>query len=128
MEEKDFQHDNSMWKGAPASGFLKAQSLRENSTEAEVYLWERLKSNQFQGLEFRRQHPIGIYIVDFYCHQHKLIIELDGEYHNTQVQIKKDQERTDFLCFQGLKVIRFTNEQALTEIDGVLDIISECCK
>jgi very-short-patch-repair endonuclease len=128
MEEKDFQHDESMWKGAPASGFWKARLLRENSTEAEVYLWERLKSNQFQGLKFRRQHPISIYIVDFYCHQYKLIIELDGGYHNTLEQIEKDQERTNFLSFQGLKVIRFTNEQALTEIDEVLDVIGECCK
>ena len=77
MKKKDLQHDESMWKGAPASGFLKAQSLRENATASEVYLRERLKSNQFQGLKFRRQHPIGIYIVDFYCHQNKLIIEVD---------------------------------------------------
>ena len=128
MKEKDLQYDESMWKGAPASGFLKAQSLRETLTEAEVYLWQRLKSNQFHGLKFRRQHPIGIYIVDFYCHQHKLIIELDGEYHNTLEQVEKDQERTDFLSFQGLRVIRFTNEQVLTEIDTVLEKIGECCK
>ena len=128
MKEKGLQHDESMWKGALASGFLKAQSLRENSTEAEVYLWERFKSNQFQGSKFRKQHPIGIYIVDFYCHQCKLIIELDGGYHNNLKQIEKDQERTDFLSFQGLKVIRFTNEKALTSIDEVLDIIGEYCK
>jgi very-short-patch-repair endonuclease len=128
MEGKDLQHDESMWKGAPASGFMKGQSLRENSTKAEVYLWERLKSNQFQGLKFRRQHPIGFYIVDFYCHRHKLIIEIDGGYHNTREQIEKDEERSNFLSFQGLKVIRFTNEQVLTEINFVLDTIGECCE
>ena len=128
MKKKDLQHDESMWKGAPASGFLKAQSLRENATASEVYLWERLKSNQFQGLKFRRQHPIGIYIVDFYCHQNKLIIEVDGGYHSTPEQIEKDQKRTDFLNFQGLMVIRFTNEQVLAEIDDVLEKIKECCK
>ena len=128
MKARDLQHDESMWKGAPASGFLKAQSLRENLTEAEVYLWERLKANQFQGLKFRRQHPIGIYIVDFYCHKHKLIIELDGAYHNTTDQIEKDQERSDFLNFQGLKVIRFTNDQVLIQVDFVLKEIGQYCK
>jgi very-short-patch-repair endonuclease len=128
MKGKELHHDESMFRGAPASGFFKAQSLRENSTEAEVYLWERLKSNQFQGLKFRRQHPIGIYIVDFYCHQNRLIIEIDGGYHNTLEQIEKDKERTSFLVFQGLKVIRFTNEQLLTEIDAVLEKIGECGK
>jgi very-short-patch-repair endonuclease len=128
MNDKDLQHNDSMWKGAPASGFLKAQSLRVTMTEAEVHLWERLKSNQFQELKFRRQHPVGIYIVDFYCHQHKLIIEVDGGYHNTLEQIEKDQKRTDFLSFQGLRVIRFTNELVLTEIDVILEKIGECCK
>jgi very-short-patch-repair endonuclease len=128
MKENDSQHDESMWKGAPASGFLKAQFLRENLTKAEIHLWDRLKANQFQGLKFIRQHPIGIYIVDFYCHQYKLIIEVDGGYHNTLEQIEKDKERTDFLNFQGLKLIRFTNEQVLTEIGSVLEKIRECCK
>ncbi|NGY37393.1 endonuclease domain-containing protein [Flavobacterium sp. XN-5] len=128
MKKRDSQDDESMWKGAPASGFLKAQSFRVNSTDAEVYLWERLKSNQFQGLKFRRQHPIGIYIVDFYCHQHQLIIEIDGGYHNSLEQIEKDQERTNFLSFQGLKVVRFTNEQVLREIGDVLEKIGEWCE
>ena len=127
MKQKDLQHDESMWKGAPASGFVKAQSLRENLTEAEVYLWEKLKANQFYSLKFRRQHPIGIYIVDFYCHKQKLIIELDGAYHNNKEQIENDQERTDFLNFQGLKVIRFTNEQVLIQIDFVLNEIGQYC-
>ena len=128
MKKNDLQNDDSMWKGASASGFLKAQSLRITMTEAEISLWERLKLNQFQGLKFRRQHPIGIYIVDFYCHQHKLIIEVDGAYHSALEQIEKDQKRTDFLNFQGLRVIRFTNEQVITEIECVLDEIRECCK
>ncbi|WP_245181081.1 endonuclease domain-containing protein [Flavobacterium sp. XN-5] len=128
MKKDDLQHDDSMWKGAPGNGFLMAQYLRERATAAEVYLWERLKLNQFQGLKFRRQHPIGIYIVDFYCHQKKLIIEVDGEYHGDLEQVQKDTERTDFLNFQGLHVIRFSNEKVLTEIDSVLEEIGECCK
>jgi very-short-patch-repair endonuclease len=128
MDTNDLQHGDSMWKGDPMSGFSKAQSLRANMTEAEIYLWNRLKLNQFLELKFRRQHPIGIYIVDFYCHQYKLIIEVDGDYHLNLDQIEKDKNRSDFLSFQGLKVVRFSNEQVINKIESVLDKIEESCK
>lgn len=123
MKDNKFQHDESMFKGAPSSSFSKAQSLRTNMTKAEIVLWEVLKSNQFEAYKFRRQHPIHNFIVDFYCHQLKLIIEIDGEYHLNKDQHDKDIKRTEILEFQGLKVIRFTNEEVLNNLNKVLEII-----
>lgn len=123
-------YDDGMWKGAPASSFLKAQSLRNNETQAEKILWEKLRNNQLKGYKFRRQHPISLFIADFYCHQLKLIIEIDGEYHNTLEQIKKDDERTQILQDNGMKIIRFNNyeiensvDKIITEIDLIIEEI-----
>lgn len=85
-------YDEGMWKGAPAESFRKAQNLRKNETKAEKILWIRFRNNQFGGYKFRRQHPISLFIADFYCHKLKLIIEIDGEYHNNFEQIIKDEE------------------------------------
>lgn len=113
-------HNDGMWKGAPSSSFLKAQSLRNNETQAEKILWEKLKNNQLKGNKFRRQHPISLFIADFYCHQLKLIIEVDGEYHNTVEQIKKDDERTQVLQNNGVKIIRFSNCEIENNVDKVI--------
>src|SRR5690606_19943087 len=121
MKEKhDEQHNDSMFRGAPASSFSNAESLRRNSTSAEAILWEELKGKKFHGLKFRRQHPVQLYIADFYCHKLKLVVEVDGGYHLNPNQIIADKERTEVLEELGLKVIRFTNEEILTHIDGVL--------
>ena len=112
-----------MWKGAPKSSFLKAIELRKNETEAEKIIWEKLKNNKIKNLKFRRQHPISIYIADFYCHQLKLVIEIDGEYHWSKEQIIKDKERTDILNFNGLEIIRFTNNEVLNNINWVMEKI-----
>lgn len=113
-------YNDGMWKGAPSSSFLKAQSLRNNEKQAEKILWEKLKNNQLKGNKFRRQHPISLFIADFYCHQLKLIIEVDGEYHNTLEQIKKDDERTQVLQDNGMKIIRFTNCEIENNVDKVI--------
>lgn len=113
-------YNDGMWKGAPSSLFLKAQSLRNNETQAEKILWEKLKNNQLKGNKFRRQHPISLFIADFYCHKLKLIIEVDGEYHNTLEQIKKDDERTQVLQDNGVKIIRFTNCEIENNVDKVI--------
>lgn len=124
-------YDDGMWKGAPSSSFLKAQSLRNNETKAEKILWEKLRSNQLKGHKFRRQHPISLFIADFYCHQLKLIIEVDGEYHNAPEQIKIDDERTQVLQDNGMKIIRFTNceienniGKVITQIGLIIDAIT----
>ncbi len=114
-----------MYKGAPSSSFVKARSLRLNMTTAEKRLWEFLKDKKFEGLKFRRQHPLHIYIVDFYCHKLGLIIEIDGEYHNEALQINKDLERSELLKFQGLHIVRFTNDEVNNSIEKVLNDLKE---
>lgn len=96
-----------MFEGASYLIFQKAERLRDNMTPAETLLWGYLKGNQL-GARFRRQHPIGIYIADFYCHQHKLILELDGSIHLEPEVLQNDIERQAVLEPLGYKVLRFT--------------------
>ncbi len=119
------QYDDSMWKGAPQDLFLKAQDLRRRMTKAEEVLWEALRGNKLNGHKFRRQHPVGLYVVDFYNHKNKLVVELDGGYHDTEDQKLKDIERSRFLEFNGLKVIRFKNDVVLSDLSFVLEKIQE---
>ena len=123
MKKLKPNHDDGMWKGAPSDSFSKAQFLRRNETKAEKLLWEKLRNNQLGGLKFRRQHPVNIYIADFYCHKFKLIIELDGDYHNQEEQKQKDEVRTEVLRLNGLKIIRFKNEEVEQDINQVLTTI-----
>jgi len=120
MKKDHPYHDESMYKGAPPDSFAKAQFLRDNMTDAEKLLWEKLEDNKLKGLKFRRQHPIHIYIVDFYCHKLKLIIEIDGGYHDSKEQKLLDAERSEILKFQELEIIRFTNDEVLENIEFVL--------
>jgi very-short-patch-repair endonuclease len=116
-------YDEGMWKGAPESSFVKAKALRKDETQAEKFLWAKLRNNQLKGYKFRRQHPIGLYIVDFYCHQLKLVIEIDGDYHNIQEQIEKDKERTQNLETDGLQLIRFTNKDVMENLEKIISEI-----
>ena len=120
MKKLKPNHDDGMWKGAPSDSFSKAQFLRRNETKAEKLLWEKLRNNQLGGLKFRRQHPVNIYIADFYCHKFKLIIELDGDYHDQEEQKQKDEVRTEVLRLNDLKIIRFKNEEVEQDINQVL--------
>ena len=122
MKKSDL-HNTGMWKGASKETFRKARILRENMTEPEKQLWERLSKNQLEGLKFRRQHPILFYIADFYCHALHLIIEIDGGYHDTIEQKLKDDKRTERLRSNGITLIRFRNEEVLNNIDGVIEEI-----
>lgn len=99
----------------------KAKILRKRMTESEKLLWSRLRKRQISSQYFRRQHPINIYIVDFYCHKCSLVIELDGEIH--RFQKKDDIERTRDLESFGLKVIRFKNQAVLNNIENVIQEI-----
>ena len=123
MKKLKPNHDDGMWKGAPSDLFSKAQLLRRNETKAEKLLWEKLRNNQLEGLKFRRQHPVNIYIADFYCHKFKLIIELDGDYHDQEEQKQKDEVRTEVLRLNDLKIIRFKNEEVEQDINQVLTTI-----
>ena len=124
-KRNSMQHEDNMWKGASPSGFLKAKELKDKMTLSEKALWEKLDKNILMGIKFRRQHPIGIYIVDFYAHKLKLIIELDGKYHQNKKQQILDDERTTFLEFNGLKVLRFKNEEILENLEIVIQKIKK---
>ena len=101
----------------------RARALRSNPTEAERTLWKRLRMRQLDGHKFRRQQPLGRYIVDFVCVERKLVIELDGGQHAEQVQ--SDVERTAWLEAQGFRVLRFWNYDVLNGPEAVTEAIRE---
>ena len=111
-----------MFDGANLLIFEMAKDLRKNMTDAEKVLWFHLKLKP-DGFNFRKQHPLGIYIADFYCHKLKLVIELDGSVHNnSDVKTNDDiRQRTIEEC--GIKVIRFTNERIFNDLEMVLQEI-----
>ncbi|MEL7689645.1 endonuclease domain-containing protein [Citromicrobium bathyomarinum] len=94
----------------------RARALRKDSTDAEARLWSRLRNRQFRNLKFRRQVPLGRFIVDFYCHELQLIIEVDGGQHSEE----GDQSRTEWLESEGYRIVRFWNNELLENLDGVL--------
>ena len=114
---------DNMHYGASNLIFQKAEELRNNMTLAEEILWKEIHINQWKA-KFRRQHPIAIYIVDFYCHSLKLVIELDGGIHDTDEAKRNDEIREKHLRELGLRVIRFKNEEVYREMDKVLNTIS----
>jgi very-short-patch-repair endonuclease len=102
---------------ASASVQPRAKELRQRMTPAEHILWERLRDCQLSGLKFRRQHPIGACIVDFYCAKARLVIELDGGIHRQQVEA--DANRSQALEGQGYRVLRFTNQRVGSDPESV---------
>jgi very-short-patch-repair endonuclease len=112
-----------MYYGANAQTFEAAHILRRNMTQTEVILWSRLKNREEFRVKFRRQHPVGNFILDFYCHQFKLAIEIEGEIHNLPENIEKDKARMEELDRLGIRILVFTNHQVLNELDSVLSRI-----
>lgn len=100
-----------------------SRDLRNNMTDAEQLLWQRLRRKQILGLQFYRQKPILNFIVDFYCPAANLVIECDGGQHYTADGLEADRARDQALAQLGLNVLRFDNRQILTEIDGVVEKI-----
>ena len=100
-----------------------ARGLRRRSTDAERHLWRHLRSRGLGGLKFRRQEPIGRYIVDFVCYENRIVVELDGSQH--AMRREEDQARDQWLSEQGFKVLRFLDNEVLTNIDGVLEVLSK---
>ncbi len=107
-------------KGNPKLLPLKRR-LRSNQTQAEQSLWLKLQRKQIQGLKFRRQHGIGPYIVDFFCPKKRLVLEVDGDTHATKAQHTKDHTREEYLKSLGLQVVRYTNNEVLSNLGGVLE-------
>ena len=106
--------------GADEEVFRKAHDLRHPMTEAEKLLWDKIRNRKLQGLKFRRQHPIHYYIADFYCHEKRLIVEVDGGIHTDEAVKEHDENRTAELDRLGITVIRFTNEQIFGQLEQVL--------
>jgi very-short-patch-repair endonuclease len=101
----------------------KARELRKNPTDAEKELWKHLRLRQIGGYKFRRQHPVGPYIVDFVCLKRRLIVEVDRGQHSQQVAY--DEERSMWLEGQGFQILRFWDNEVLTSVDVVKEVIAE---
>lgn len=102
---------------------LRAQELRVESSDAETMLWLKLRGRRLAGYKFRRQHPIGPYIVDFVCIEAQLVVELDGGQHAEPEHAQRDLIRTRFLETHGYRVARFWNHEMLQHTDAVLEVI-----
>ena len=111
----------------PYNANLKQRSrqLRENMTDAERYLWAKLRRKQLKGYQFYRQKPIGDYIVDFFCPRAKLVIEVEGSQHFSEEITEYDRIRDEYMSSLGLRVVRFTNTEVLAHIEGVVESIEE---
>jgi type I restriction-modification system DNA methylase subunit/very-short-patch-repair endonuclease len=110
--------------GFDFSGLVKrARELRKQQTPVEDLLWELLRNRQLADLKFRRQHQIGDWLVDFYCHEHRLVVEVDGDVHDEKARAKKDAARTKYLESLGNTVVRFRNEEVLNDPENVLSRI-----
>jgi very-short-patch-repair endonuclease len=103
----------------------RAKQLRREMTRAEMLLWRHLKAHRLVGLAFRRQCPMGSYIADFVSHSCKLIVEVDGESHNFESRIRHDDRRDEWFRARGYRVLRFSNDDVLKNLEGVVISIAE---
>ncbi|MCA6123188.1 endonuclease domain-containing protein [Bradyrhizobium sp. WSM 1704] len=106
----------------------RARQLRRTMTRAETLLWRHLKADRLAGLNFRRQAPIGNYIADFVAHSCKLIVEVDGESHDFEERIRRDERRDAWLASRGYRVLRFTNDDVTKNLEGVALSIAEAAQ
>ncbi|WP_436913022.1 endonuclease domain-containing protein [Acinetobacter schindleri] len=104
-----------------------AKSMRHTATDAEHLMWQILRAKRFMNLKFRRQHVIAPYIVDFYCHDIGLVVELDGSQHGMEETKEYDAERTKFLEALNLTVVRYWNHDVLRRMDVVLEDLWNVC-
>lgn len=116
-------HGDELFKGANYKLFEFSKILRKTATETEDILWQSLRRKQLNGFKFRRQHPLDKYIADFYCHEAKLVVEVDGEIHNTKENKEYDKHRSYELKELEITVIRFTNIEVTENLDMVLEVI-----
>ncbi len=111
--------ERNMFYGASRKTFEKAHELRGLMTEAEKVLWNELKNRKLFKPKFRRQHPIDIFIVDFYCHEFKLVVEIDGGIHLDNEIHEYDLGREADITKYGIRILRFTNNQIFNDINSV---------
>lgn len=117
--------DKELFQKAKPEIFQRGRELRKEMTSAEKILWDALRGKKLNGLRFRRQHPMSRFILDFYCHEKRLVIELDGEVHDSKEVIERDESRTIAIGQLRLKVIRFKNEEVLDDLDKVIERIKK---
>jgi leucyl-tRNA synthetase len=117
--------ENPIYFGTEIPIIDRANAMRKEMTDAEQALWSKIRKRQLLGCKFRRQHPINQFIADFYCHEKKLVIEVDGGYHNEPTQAEHDQQRTIELEKMGIRVLRFSNEEIKDDIEAVIEKIRE---
>lgn len=111
--------------GASAETKAQAAELRKNMTYAEKVLWQQLRNRKLNNLKFRRQHPVDIFILDFYCHEKRLAVEVDGGIHKSPEQKEWDENRTFVLNEFGIRVLRFSNDEVIDSIGKVLEAMKE---
>src|ERR1700754_608587 len=108
---------------APDDTIQRARKLRRRLTLPEGLMWRALRRKSLAGLRFRRQHPIGPYILDFFCDELQLAVEIDGQVHDHPDRIAHDERRTDWLNRQGVRVLRLAAKDVLADMDGALGAI-----
>jgi very-short-patch-repair endonuclease len=118
MKQTNFTYNRPLLKA-------RRQELRKSQTDAEKFLWSRLKGNQFFGLRFFRQYSVGFFILDFYCPARRLCLEIDGGQHALAEGKEYDKERSNYLRQQEIKVLRFWNNEVIKNMEGVLERIRE---
>jgi very-short-patch-repair endonuclease len=106
----------------------RAKQFRRTVTRAETLLWRHLKADRLAGLGFRRQTPMGNYIADFVAHSRRLVVEVDGESHDFESRIRRDAERDRWFASRGYRVLRFTNDDVMKNLEGVVLTIAEAAE
>ena len=118
-------YNDNLHKEAVGKLYQFGRELRKELTEAEKLLWEELRNRKLNGLKFRRQHPLDKFIVDFYCNEKKLVVELDGGVHDEKINKEYDEARTVMLARLNIIVLRFKNEEVINDMQCVLKKISD---
>src|SRR6187549_3177424 len=113
-------YNDNLHKEAIGKLYQYGRELRHDSTEAEKLLWAELRNRKLDSLKFRRQHPLDKFIVDFYCNEKKLVVELDGGVHDEKINKEYDEARTAMLAGLNIIVLRFKNEDVINDMQGVL--------
>ena len=126
--EDNGDRKRNLFGGASSRKFRFAKGLRINRTQTEILLWEKLRAKRLGGFKFRQQHPFGRFVLDFYCHSEKLSIEIDGEIHKIDGNVEYDALRTKMIKEEGIKEIRFSNQEVLNEIEEVTNKILQRLK
>ena len=118
-------YNDNLHKAATGKLYQYGRELRQESTEAEKLLWAELRNRKLNGWKFRRQHPLDKFIVDFYCNEKKLVVELDGSVHSEKINKEYDEARTAMLSALNVIVLRFKNEEVVNDIKETLKKIRE---